>query len=128
MRCLREVGSAALADPNPSIRARPPRPDRFPQGHVRHDDRCTATPPIVALLDESAAWAIRFSGSAQRSRPTSDGGGGMRVVMHPAVLTVILVGLLMRAWDIVATVTAFDWLAWSLGGVVVVLLVARHDP
>lgn len=48
--------------------------------------------------------------------------------MHPAMLAVVLAGLLLRAWDIVATVTPTQWTIWATSGALVLVLVLLRRP
>ncbi|MGN6722140.1 MAG: hypothetical protein ACTHJM_05970 [Marmoricola sp.] len=56
----------------------------------------------------------------------------MRVVGHPAVLTMVLIGLLMWAWSIVDVVPEWQWLVWIAAFLGIAALVARversHKP
>ena len=51
----------------------------------------------------------------------------MRIVGHPAVLALVLLGLLMWAWSIVAIVPSWQWLTWLAVTGAVAAFVGRRD-
>jgi hypothetical protein len=48
--------------------------------------------------------------------------------MHPAVLAVILAGLLLWTWSLLANVTTEQWILFGGLGLAVAAVVARRGP